>query len=221
MAGQGKFIVLEGIDGSGKTSALARLEAVLRSEGWDVVATREPGGTTEGAALRQLLLARGAHDWLPMAELLLMTAARVQHVDKLIKPALARGAVVLCDRFVASTIAYQGGGRGIPAAEVLALHRLAVGDLRPDLTVLLDLDPPEALARSRGRLAAGTIDESRFEDLDLAFHERVRRSFLEQAAARPDAWRVIDAGRPQAVVVQEVVTAVRAALGLGGREAEP
>jgi dTMP kinase len=212
MAGRGRFIVLEGIDGSGKTSALAQLEAALRDDGRDVVATREPGGTAEGAALRQMLLARGSHDWLPMAELLMMTAARVQHVDKLIRPTLARGAVVLCDRFVASTIAYQGGGRGIPVEDVLALHRLAVGDFWPDLTVLLDIDPRAALARSRRRLAAGAIDESRFEDLDLAFHDRVRRSFLGQAAARPAAYRVIDAGQTQAVVAEEVVSAVRAVL---------
>jgi dTMP kinase len=150
-----------------------------------------------------------------------MTAARVQHVETLIKPALRRGAVVLCDRFVASTIAYQGGGRGLPVEEVLALHRLAVGDFWPDLTILLDLDPREALGRSRRRLAAAASDESRFEDLDLAFHERVRRSFLEQAAGRPDAFRVIDAARPQAMVGDEVVRVVRDALArqAGGEDA--
>ena len=169
------------------------------------VVTREPGGTPEGEQLRALLLSGAADRWDPLAELLLMTAARVQHVRQVIRPALARGEVVVTDRFVGSTIAYQGGGDGVSEAFIRALHRDAADDLWPDLTIVLDVDPAIGLARSHRRLAALGADEGRFERLDLAFHRRVRASFLEQAARDPDRHAVVDASQAQAEVREAVV----------------
>jgi dTMP kinase len=208
MTEQGLLVVLEGVDGSGKTTTQMHLAEELRQSGLEPRQTHEPGGTVEGSELRRLLLARDGHCWTPMAELLLMNAARAQHVEAVIRPALAAGRIVLCDRFVGSTLAYQGGGRGLPVDTILALHRIATGDLWPDLTILLDIEPGRAVARSQRRLAASGSDESRFEALDLAFHQRVRRSFLEQAAARPEAHAVIDADRP----LDEVLAAARRVL---------
>jgi dTMP kinase len=204
----GCFIVLEGGEGAGKSSAIAVLAAALRDQGRDVLTTREPGGTPEGLALRALLLAEDAPPWDGAAELLLMTAARVQHVRRLIEPALRAGRVVLCDRYLGSTLAYQGAGRGLPAALILDLHHRAAGGLLPHLTVLLDLDPRAGLARSRRRLGLQGADEARFESLDLAFHERVRASFLRQAASAPTV--VIDAAQAQDAVQRHIVAQVQA-----------
>ncbi len=200
------FIVFEGGEGAGKTTAMAAVAAQL---GERALVTREPGGTPEGLALRALLLADDAPDWDPTAELLLMVAARVQHVARVIRPALAAGRVVLCDRFVGSTLAYQGAGRGLDSGFILDLHRQAVG-LLPDLTVVLDVDPRVGLLRSERRLAASGQDEGRFEGLDLAFHARVRESFLTQAANLRSV--VIDAAAPAADVEQAVMDAVDAFL---------
>ncbi len=200
------FLVFEGGEGAGKTTAMA---AVAASLGERAVVTREPGGTPEGLALRALLLAGDAPDWDPMAELLLMVAARVQHVARVIRPALAAGRVVLCDRFVGSTLAYQGVGRGLDQGFILDLHRAAVG-LLPDLTILLDVDPRVGLLRSGRRLAASGQDEGRFEGLDLSFHERVRASFLAQAKMSRSV--VIDAAAPEQDVRTAVTDAVDAFL---------
>ena len=208
----GFFVALEGVDGGGKTGAVTCLAAALGEGGHDIVVTREPGGTEEGLALRRLLLANDACAWEPMAELLLMNAARVQHVAKVIRPALEDGKVVLCDRFVASSIAYQGAGRGIAVADILDLHRISLGDIWPDLTVILDIDPGRGIERSKSRLRTGQINEGRFEDLDLAFHHRVRRSFLDQAAGQPDRHAVIDADRPQHLVQDDVLRTVLGAI---------
>jgi dTMP kinase len=202
------FIVLEGGEGSGKTSICAALCAALRAEGHDVLATREPGGTPEGLALRALLLSGDGYDWDPGAELLLMVAARIQHVARVIAPALARGQMVVCDRFVGSTLAYQGAGRGLPVGLITDLHDRLVGGLQPDLTVFLDVDPRVGLARSVRRLGVAAEDEGRFEALDLAFHERVRAAFLAQAAAAPARSITVDAGRPIADVQAAVLAAV-------------
>lgn len=201
----GAFISLDGVDGGGKSGAVRFLDEALRAAGHDVLVTREPGGTEEGLALRKLLLASGTYDWEPMAELLLMNASRIQHVTKVIHPALAAGKVVLCDRFVASTLAYQGAGRGIPEEKIKALHDLAIGGVWPDLTVVLDLDPRIGVARSRKRLESAEIKEDRFEALDLAFHERVRASFLAQAAQCPKTYVVVDANRPPEHVQRDVL----------------
>ena len=208
LVGRGVFIAFEGGEGAGKTTAMAALAAAL---GGDALLTREPGGTAEGLALRALLLSADAPPWDPTAELLLMVAARVQHVRRVVAPALDAGRIVLCDRFLGSTLAYQGAGRGLPASLITDLHARAVGGLMPDLTVLLDVDPLVGLRRSARRLGEAGLDEARFEALDLAFHQRVRAAFLDQAKTSETI--VVDAGQPQSDVVACVVRGVRAWLG--------
>jgi dTMP kinase len=206
----GRFLVFEGGDGAGKGSALAAIADALSADGFDVVTTREPGGTPEGLELRGLLLSAAGSVWDQGSELLLMTAARVQHVKRVIRPALAAGRIVLCDRFVGSTLAYQGGGRGLPLALIRDLHRIFVDDIWPDLTVLMDVDAAAGLRRSRQRLAGAGTDEGRFEALDLHFHERVRSAFLEQAETAGNPTIIIDAGRSLDAVGAQVVAEVRA-----------
>lgn len=205
----GRFIVFEGGDGAGKGSALAAAAEALRADGLDVLTTREPGGTPEGMALRGLLLSEAGQVWDQGSELLLMTAARVQHVKRVIRPALAEGRIVLCDRYVGSTLAYQGGGRGLPQSLIRQLHRDFVGDYWPDLTVLLDIPPMEGLHRSRRRLADTATDEGRFEGLALEFHERVRTSFLAQAQDAPDRFLIVDAAPPLVDVQANVLAGLR------------
>ncbi len=197
-----RFIVLEGGEGAGKTGLLAFLADALAKSGHDVLQTREPGGTPEGLELRALLLADRGLDWDPGAELLMMTAARLQHVKHVIAPALADGRVVLCDRFIGSTLAYQGAGRGFSADLIRHLHKDFVGGLMPDITILLDIDPEIGLRRSRARLQQQHQDEGRFEALTLDFHRRVRQSFLSQAGA---GTIVVDAGQAQEHVQAEVL----------------
>ena len=190
---QGSFIAVEGVDGSGKSGVVRHLIAGLQARGHAVVGTREPGGTPQGEALRGLLLAGTDDAWDPRAELLLMTAARVQHVARVVLPAVAAGQIVISDRYAGSTLAYQGAGRGMAEGLIRDLHRSVVDDVWPDLTLVLDIDPEIGLARSRKRLSDDAIDEGRFESLDLAFHQRIRAAFLAQAAAAPDRHAVIDA----------------------------
>ena len=206
-ARRGALVAIEGGDGTGKGTLIAALIPALQNAGFDVLATREPGGTPEGLVLRHLLLPEEA-SWEPWAELLLMAAARVQHVERVIRPALAEGRLVVTDRFAGSTVAYQGAGRGLPIDAILSLHQNSVGGLRPALTVILDADPMVGLRRSRGRLAASDANEGRFEALDLAFHERVRASFLSQAAQDPAAHVVVDATRPANQVLRDVLVAL-------------
>lgn len=188
------FITFEGPEGSGKSTQVGLLTQALRSAGLPVLATREPGGTPLGERIRALLL--DASDQIqPEAEAYLMTAARAEHVRGVIGPALRSGQIVVCDRFVDSTLAYQGAGRGLPIAELAALQTLAVGELRPTLTLLLDIDIREGLARRRAAAALNRIDR---EDLD--FHERVGAWFREAARLEPERWVVIDgAAEPQCV----------------------
>jgi len=204
----GAFIVIEGGEGAGKGTVLAALSGRLSRDGYDVLKTREPGGTAEGLRLREILLSEAGNVWEPWAELLLMTAARVQHVQQVILPAVAQGRIVISDRFVGSTIAYQGAGRGMPIDEIERLHAVAVGGVLPDLTVLLDIDPQIGIGRSLARLAEQALDESRFEALGTPFHQRVRQSFLDQAAQRPAAHVVIDASQSREVVAETVSQAV-------------
>jgi dTMP kinase len=208
---RGMFVVLDGGDGGGKTGAAVFISNALARLGIPAVLTREPGGTAEGQELRQLLLSSQSR-WVPMADLLLMNAARVQHVTKVIVPAVERGDIVVCDRFVSSTLAYQHAGHGIGKDVVLDIHRLSTGDLWPDLTIILDIDPEIGLARSRKRLAAGALDEGRFENLDLEFHRRVRNSFLEQSLDRPESYVVVDASQPPEQVYEKVWVQIQARL---------
>jgi len=189
------FLAVEGIDGCGKTGISRSISQHFEDRGVEVVATREPGGSPAGEQIRHLILSGSDASWDPYSELLLMTAARVEHVKRIILPALARGETIVSDRYVGSTVAYQGAGRGIPQEFILELHRTAVGDLWPDLTIVLDLEVEIGLARSRRRLQTISADEGRFESLDVGFHGRVRRSFLHQAAIHPDRHVVIDASR--------------------------
>ncbi|RJF91122.1 dTMP kinase [Sphingomonas cavernae] len=213
-AARGRFIVVEGGDGSGKGGVIEALSARLTAADHDLLVTREPGGTDEGLKLRELLLSAEGAVWDQGAELLLMTAARIQHVKRVIAPALAAGRIVLCDRFVGSTLAYQGAGRGISESLIRGLHRDLVDDLWPDITVLLDVDPRVGLARSRARLSDAELDEGRFEDLDIGFHDRVRGGFLDQAQHDVERTLVIDAARPADQVRADAITQVLARLDL-------
>jgi len=206
--GRGLFVTLEGPDGSGKSSLLTRLAAELRAGGCDVVATREPGSTALGEQIRRLVLDPVPKiDRTGAADALLFAASRAQHVHEVIRPALARGALVLCDRYADSSLAYQGGGSGVPMEDLRAVQRFATGGLVPDLTILLDL-PVEA---GLGRKAA---EVTRFEAYhDLAYHQRVRDAFLSFAAAEPGRYAVIDAERPPEDVVAAAVEALRRVAG--------
>jgi dTMP kinase len=197
---RGPFITLEGPDGSGKSSLLPRLASLLRGRGLDVVTTREPGSTPLGERIRALLLdTEPKIDHSGEADALLFAAARAQHVAEVIRPALARGAVVLCDRYADSSLAYQGGGSGVPMDELRAVQRFATGGLAPDLTILLDLPVEVGLARKSDEV-------TRFEAYqDVAYHERVRATFLGFAAAEPARYVVVDAaGAPDAVLAGAV-----------------
>ncbi len=208
-ARRGFFISVEGADGSGKSTQLRRLADHLRAKGHDVVVTREPGGGGDGAeALRHLLLNGPADRWSPMAEALLMYAARAEHLDKLIRPALAAGKTVLTDRFADSTMAYQGAAGGLGAARITALHDAVVGGDDPDLTIILDVPATVGLSRTAGREGV----ESRFEGKGEDYQSSARAAFLEIARANPGRCRVIDAAGDEESVARAVAKAADAAL---------
>ncbi|MDQ4045403.1 MAG: dTMP kinase [Chloroflexota bacterium] len=206
----GTFIVFEGPEGAGKSTQMRRLAEVLARAGHDVVATREPGGTPVGDAIRGVLLGSGGYAMLPETEALLLSAARVQHVHDVIRPALVRGAVVLCDRFADSTLAYQGGGHGMAEGELRCLERIATAGLAPDLRVLLDL--PAAAGLERRHLDVASVN--RIDRADLAFHERVAAAYRSLAERDPEGWAVIDASQPMDAVFTMVCQAVELSLGL-------
>jgi dTMP kinase len=201
----GRFIVLEGIEGVGKTTQLAVARDCLAAHAPELVVTREPGGTPLAERIRELLLTPAAEPLPPSAELLLMFAARAAHLESLIRPALARGAWVLCDRFTDASYAYQGAGRGLGTEAVAALERQVQGELRPDLVLLLDAPVEVALARARARRGAA----DRFESERSEFFERARRCYLERAESQPARYAVIDASQD----VGRVSAALRARLG--------
>ncbi|KFN47517.1 dTMP kinase [Arenimonas metalli] len=209
MSATGLFISIEGGEGAGKSTVIAALQEALAATGREVVLTREPGGTPEGEAIRALLL-DPANSLAAETELLLMFASRAQLVRQLIRPALARGAVVVADRFTDASFAYQGGGRGLDMGRIAELERWAAG-IKPDLTLLLDVGVAQGLARARAR--GGEPDRIERERED--FFERVRAVYLARAAAEPARFRVVDASQP----VQAVREAVQAALAgwLGSR----
>jgi dTMP kinase len=207
---RGVFVTLEGPDGSGKSSLLTSLGAALRGAGCEVVTTREPGSTPLGEQVRRLVLDPEPRiDRTGRADALLFAASRAQHVEEVIRPSLARGAVVVCDRYADSSLAYQGAGEGVPMDELRAVQRFATGGLVPDLTILLDL-PVEAGLRRK------SAEVTRFEAYhDVAYHERVRSAFLGFAAAEPGRYAVVDATLAEA----EVLAAALAAVGrLAGRK---
>jgi dTMP kinase len=185
---RGTFITVEGGEGAGKTTMMDRMVEWLAARGRTVVRTREPGGTELAEKLREILLDKKTVGLSGQAELLLMFAARAQHLAELIRPALERGDTVLCDRFTDATWAYQGGGRGLPLDDIGALEALVHGDLQPDLTVLLDIPVAQGLRRASHR---GETD--RFEEESTGFFERVRRAYLARAAAAPERFAIVDA----------------------------
>jgi dTMP kinase len=200
----GTLLTLEGLEGAGKSSLVAAIEARLRARGVDVVSTREPGGTPLGEEIRDALLRRRDEPVDALAELLLVCAARAQHVSAVIRPALAAGRCVLCDRFVDATYAYQGGGRSLPHEAIAALERLVHADVRPDLTLYFDVPPARGLQRIAGRA------QDRFEAAGLPFLERVRAAYLHRAAGDPARVRVVDASRDAAAVRDDALATVDA-----------
>jgi dTMP kinase len=204
LIGRGAFLSFEGIDGSGKSTQARLLAAALREAGTTVTLTREPGGSPGAEEIRRLVLEGDADRWSPQTELLLFTAARRDHLEKTIGPAVARGEVVITDRFADSTRMYQGLTRGNLAAEVDALHALMIG-IEPDLTFLIDIPPEAGLARATARAGA----EMRFEGMGLEVQTRARNGFLALAARYPARFRVIDGHRPESEVAAEVQAIAR------------
>ncbi len=205
---KGTFITFEGIEGSGKSTQIARLADHLAARGTRNVLTREPGGTSIGEQVRTILLDPANRSLDPAAELLLYAAGRAQHLREIILPALKDGMIVLCDRFSDATLAYQGYGRGLDIETIRSLDRIVTAGERPDLTLLFDIEAAVGIARARGRNSSrGLEKEARFENEELAFHERVRRGYLTLAAREPERIRVVDAsGTPEAV--QEKVRSI-------------
>ena len=193
------FITLEGSEGCGKTTQTALLAEFLRQQGYAVITTREPGGTPIGEQIRQVLVSAKNQDMHTRSEILLFQASRAQLVEEVIRPHLAQGGFVLCDRYADSTLAYQGYGRGMNLAELRTLINFATGGLQPDLTLLLDVDVEEGLRR---RSRQGSLN--RLDALEIAFYERVRCGFLDLAAAEPARWVKVDAA-PSLEAVQEAV----------------
>ena len=204
----GRFVAFEGLDGAGKTTQVRAVAEALRGDGIEVVVTREPGGTPLGERLREVLLAPADEAITPDAELLLMFAARAEHLAARIRPALRRGAFVLCDRFTDASYAYQGGGRGIAAERIAVLESWVQDQLRPHLTVLLDLPVETGLARTASRLTSGAAD--RFECERIDFFRRVREAHLERQRRSPERYLVIDARRGAPEITRTIAAALRA-----------
>jgi dTMP kinase len=198
---KGWFVTFEGIEGSGKSTQIVLLADYLKSLGKRVVLTREPGGTPIGDQVRKILLDPANTGLDHKAELLLYAAGRAQHLHDVILPALADGAIVLCDRFSDATLAYQGYGRGLDIELIRALDQLVTAGMLPELTILLDIDAATGVARAHGRNAVHGLEaEARFENEEIAFHERVRQGYLTLARESPDRIRVLDgSGSPEAV----------------------
>jgi dTMP kinase len=191
------FITLEGIEGSGKTTQIDFLVQYFENQGRQCVTTREPGGTPIGGKIRAILLAPESEDLDPTSELLLYMADRAQHINSVIKPSVAAGKIVVCDRYFDATLVYQGFARELDIGIIQRLHALLFDNLKPDLTFLLDLEPREGLARAWKQIHGGqrSNGESRFEKETLAFHKKVRAGYLELARLEPDRFRIIDATR--------------------------
>ncbi|WP_300529838.1 dTMP kinase [Maricaulis sp.] len=205
---RGRFISLEGGEGAGKTTLIQRLQAHLEGKGLEVIITREPGGTPGAEMLREILLTGSTDRWSAITEALLMYAARVDHVERLIQPALERGAWVLSDRFADSTTAYQGAAGGVSLERIKALHHAALGDFHPDLTLILDLDPLVGLRRTveRGE------DPTRFELHDTDFHARLRQAFLDIANADTQRCAVLNAENSPDEVLAAALREIRTRL---------
>ncbi|MEC9246207.1 MAG: dTMP kinase [Pseudomonadota bacterium] len=215
---RGFFITFEGGEGAGKSTQITQLAASLRDQGHDVIITREPGGSSGAEAVRHVLLSGAAEPFGPAMEAILFAAARSDHVEQVIRPAIERGAVVLCDRFLDSSRVYQGVTGNLDDDFMLELERVTVNGMVPDLTVILDIDPEEGLRRAGAR--RGTDAPDRFEKEALATHRRRRKAFLEIARAEPGRCVVVDASMPADRVTAAIQRAVEQAMvrGQTGRE---
>lgn len=209
MATRGVFITFEGMDGCGKTTQMRRLARRLRREGRTVLETAEPGGTDIGLQIRNILLDSANHKLSPTAELLLYFACRAQNVDQSILPAMAAGTIVLSDRFTDSSLVYQGCGRGLGTETVLALDQIACRGLKPDLTLLIDIDLATSLDRAEARNRRGNRTD-RMEQQGAAFYEKVRDAYLALAAKEPDRFRIIDGRDRKDAVAQQIWKVVSA-----------
>lgn len=198
----GTFITLEGGEGAGKSTQAALLAERLRAAGRTVVVTREPGGSPKAEQIREALLSGTVKEFGPLAEAVLFSVARADHIDRVIGEALARGRWVVCDRFLDSTRAYQGASGGVPAPIISALERLTLKGLRPNLTIMLDIPADQGLARAARRRPGERVD--RFESQTLAQHETIRRAFLDIAQEEPRRCVVVDASKPEALVAEDV-----------------
>ena len=205
MTGRGLFVVFEGGDGAGKTTQADALASWLVAQGREAVRTFEPGDTAAGATMRRIVLDPATGDLAPWAEALLYAADKAQHVHEVIRPALARGAVVVCDRYTDSMLAYQGAGRVLPLEQVQQVAEWATGGLRPDLTVLLDLDPRDGVG--------GIAEKDRVEGAGAEFHARVREGFLKLAARDPERYLVLGARLPADEIAELVRARIRLAFG--------
>ena len=206
------FITFEGPEGSGKTTQIELLSEYLEEKGYPVLATREPGGTSIGDQIRVILLNPHNTDMLPASEALLFSAARAQIVNQVIRPHLARGGIVLCDRYADSTLAYQGYGHGLELGTLHAITALATGGLKPDLTIYLDIDVEEGLRRKLAAHEASQEEWNRLDRQEMAFHRRVREGYLQMAAREPDRWLVIDATQPVEAIQVSIRAGVEAKL---------
>lgn len=206
-----RFITLEGGEGAGKSTQVKRLAAAFAAAGIPLLTTREPGGSKGGEAIRGLVVSGAVDAWHPATESLLFMAARLDHLEAHIKPAMARGDWVLCDRFYDSTYIYQGIAKQVGTAWLDQLYALLFGNTGPDLTLLLDLDPKVGLARADKR---GNIAESRFEQMDFSFHQKLREGFLQLAKGHPQRIMTVDASKDADAVHRAIITAVNARFGL-------
>ncbi len=210
---KGRFITFEGIEGSGKSTQIILLANYLKSRGKEIMLTREPGGTPIGDQVRKILLDPENTALHPTAELLLYAASRAQHLHEAISPSLAAGKIVLCDRFSDATLAYQGYGRGLSQEIINEIDRIAAAGIRPDVTILLDLEAGEGVARAQKRNACCGLDaEARFENEKLVFHERVRQGYLALAGREPNRVRIVDASLSVESIQAAIQTIINALL---------
>ena len=201
---KGLFITLEGIEGAGKSTAVDFIEDFLTKKGHDVIKTREPGGTVIGEQIREILLKNENYTLTYDTELLLVFSARAQHIQEVILPALSSGKIILCDRFTDASYAYQGGGRGIDASRINLLEKWVQGDLRPNLTLLFDLDVSIGMQRTKKR-----SDADRFEREEINFFEKIRNTYLERAKNEPQRFRIINSASSLESVKEQIITILK------------
>jgi dTMP kinase len=208
------FISFEGIEGSGKTTQITHMAKFFQNNGHDCVITREPGGTRIGEKIRAILLDPVSKDMDPLTELLLYTADRAQHIKEFVSPFLSAGKTVLCDRFYDATVVYQGFARGLDIGLINKLHKLMFKDLKPDITILLDLPPEKGLSRAWKQIQTGDREnaETRFEEEKLSFHNKVRSGYLDLARLEPGRFRVIDASMDENQVRNKIIKILSGAM---------